>query len=70
MKTLELTLCYNCASVYRSMPDRTVKRKNYNQTVKEPCDICRMHRGYEYVIRDKYKKREDCYDKLQRKVFE
>ena len=47
--SIELTLCYHCYSIYRDMPDRIIKRKDYNQTIKEPCDIC--HRfGWEYII--------------------
>ena len=50
-KPIELTLCYHCYSIYRDMPDRYIKRKDYAQSIKEPCDIC--HRfGYEYIIEE------------------
>ena len=44
-----LTLCRTCADVHRDMDDRTIKRKDKHQTIKEPCDICKRP-GYDYVI--------------------
>lgn len=50
--SIELTLCYQCYSIYRDMPDRYIRRKDKTQTIKEPCDIC--HRfGYDYEILDR-----------------
>ena len=46
---IELTLCYRCAEVYRNMQDRVIRRKDYKQKVKEPCDICKG-KGWDYVI--------------------
>lgn len=53
MDKIELTLCRSCASIYYNMSDRYIKRKDYEQTIKECCDICRVHMGFDYVISNK-----------------
>lgn len=49
MNTFELTLCPKCANIYYEMTDRVIKRKDYNQVIKEECNICRV-KGYDYII--------------------
>lgn len=48
--TIELTLCYRCASVYYDMPDRLIKRADYKQCIKGDCDICKRGKGFDFVI--------------------
>ena len=50
MNTLELTLCYQCANTFYSFNDHDVKRKDYKQTIKGECDICKG-RGFDYIIK-------------------
>jgi len=50
---LEMTLCNRCASVYYADPCVNIRRKDYSQTIKESCDICRTRKGFDFLIQER-----------------
>ena len=48
---MEMTLCFNCASVYYRSADHMIRRKYPYQIVREPCDIC-TKMGFDFIVDD------------------
>ena len=49
-KRLTLCLCPTCASAFYQSKDHYIRRVNLSAKTKEPCDFCRVRRGYDFTI--------------------
>jgi len=54
-KPLLLCLCPVCAKVFYESPEHFIKRADYGQQKKEVCMFCQSRKGYDYLIRKKYR---------------
>lgn len=54
-KPLLLCLCPVCAKVFYESPEHFIKRADYGQKKKEVCMFCQNRKGYDYLIRKKYR---------------
>ncbi|MDR1892661.1 MAG: hypothetical protein LBQ48_06605 [Oscillospiraceae bacterium] len=55
-QTQIMTLCASCAKIYYSMPDQRIRRADRTQHIKERCEICQTHLGYDYAVTEVQKK--------------
>lgn len=51
-RKMEMCLCPFCVRHFRDVPNQTVRRKDYQQEIKEVCTFCNIRMGYDYVITD------------------
>lgn len=47
---LTLCLCPTCASYFYQSKDHFIRRVDTNAKIKEPCDYCRLRKGYDFTI--------------------
>lgn len=47
------TLCNVCAGRYYNSGDYIIRRASIDQIVKEPCQICQIHMGFDFIIKEK-----------------
>ena len=53
----EVTLCAECAWKFYESPWHTIYRKDPYQLDFKMCQVCRVEKGYVYVVEDQRKKR-------------
>ena len=54
-KPIQLCLCPVCAKVFYESPEHFIQRADYGQRKKEVCMFCQSRKGYDYLIRKKYR---------------